>query len=256
MNTTTHENHTSPSKGSITVYQRLRDGSKPANVQVLRSVYRSIRGQDGEVYGKTKNIHLLTIASGTPILSARDSATLRSCGLSESQLSHVNNRLAVLAEQAVVHLIAARFFEAEASIKTAVAIASDTPAARTFVLEKLSEAHLVLDDEGVLGPIKSAPPAQNEAPQARLLRALRALNQACSDAQAAYKQLPKGGEPPEDVVLELQKTWFSNQDMFNTLKGRDWFYRPAGWSELRAQVLAGHVFKKGDKVPKTPRVLR
>lgn len=238
--------------GSITVYQRISDGAKPSNVQLSRSVYKSTRGPDGATYRRTENTPLLTIPSGTATLSEACRLKLSSMGLSSRQLIHVNSRLAELAERALPYMLAAKISVAEAHIKTATALGSDMPATRMHVIKMLREALLVLDDSGVLGQPPCAPDSGNDSPQTSLLEVLKTFNSACEKAQGSYRQLPKGGDAPEELVLELQKAWFSSQDMFTTLKGRQCFRRPGGWSELRAQVLGGKVYRKGGTTQKAP----
>ncbi len=244
------KNTTVEASGSITVYQRFPEGAKPHNVQVLKSLYKSIKGSDGETYHKTKNVPLIVIPSGTPALGEREADTLRKLGLTEPQLAHVNSRLFELAERARPYILAGQKNEAEVGIKAAVAIGADVPSARNFVLQKLREAVLVLDDESILGqPAKASCGTGEVSSRKSLLNILQTLNTACTKAQEAYRNLPKGQEASDELVLEFQKAWFSTQDMFNTLKGRECFYRPSGWSELRNQVLSGQRFRKGDKIP-------
>lgn len=81
-------------------------------------------------------------------------------------------------------------------------------------------------------------------PEIQLLNALRRYNRSSSEIQAAYRRLPKGAVISDETILEYQKTWFSGQDMLNTLTVKPCFYRPGGWSKLREQVLAGQICKK------------
>ncbi|MBD8629010.1 hypothetical protein IFT64_18920 [Oxalobacteraceae sp. CFBP 8753] len=234
------------STGSITVYQRLTEGKKPSNVQLLRSTYKSTRGPDGALYRRTENTPLLIVPSGTKSLSYKDSSHLSAMGLNASELEHVNSRLAELADRALPYVLAAKMADAEAHVKAAAAIASDVAATRGHVVQLFEEALLVLDDSRVLGGPMDIPANESDSPLPALLDALRMFNSASARAQEAYRRLPKGGDAPEELVLELQKAWFSSQDMFTTLKGRQCFQRPSGWSGLRAQVLSGKIYRKND----------
>lgn len=100
--------------------------------------------------------------------------------------------------------------------------------------------------ENLAAEQSSSSPTPNEPdePHTQLLSALRRYNQAALEIQTAYRRLPKGAVISDDTILEYQKTWFSNQDMMNTLKVKPCFYRSGGWSNLRNQVLGGMVYKE------------
>lgn len=235
--------------GSITVYQRLTAGKKPGNVQLLRSTYKSTRGPDGALYRRTENTPLLIVPSGTKSLSHKDSSRLSAMGLNARELEHVNSRLAELAERALPYLLAATMADAEAHVKAAAEIASDVASTRGHVVQLLKEALLVLDDSRVLSRPVDTPAGESGSPQFSLLEALKRFNAASATAQDAYRRLPKGGDAPEELILELQKAWFSSQDLFTALKGRQCFQRPSGWSDLRAQVLSGKIYRKDNPRP-------
>jgi hypothetical protein len=238
------------SLGSITVYQRIAKGVKPGNVQLLRSTYKSTRGPDGALYRRTVNTPLLVVPAGTKVLSHKDSASLTAMGLSAEELEHVNLRLTELAERALPYVLAAKMTEAETHIKTASEIALDVPAARMPVVQLLKDILLVLDDSEVLRRSEAFVDGGGDSPQSCLLEALKMFNLACEKAQNAYRQLPKAEGMPEELILELQKTWFSSQDMLITFKGRPSFQRPGSWSKLRTQILSGKIYRKSDAAPK------
>jgi hypothetical protein len=233
--------------GSITVYQRLATGKKPGNVQLLRSTYKSTRGPDGAVYRRTENTPLLIVPSGTQSLSDKDLSRLSAMGLRASELEHVNSRLAELAGRALPYVLAANLADAEAHVKAAAA--SDMASTKGHVVQLLEEALLVLDDSRVLNRPASTPASGSGSPQSSLLEALKRFNAASATARDAYRRLPKGGDAAEELVLELQKAWFSSQDLFTALKGRQCFRRPGGWSKGRAQVLSGKIYRKDDLRP-------
>lgn len=126
--------------------------------------------------------------------------------------------------------------------------ASGTPAYPEALLKRIEEDVEARLREQLAVERAALPSAlsEKEEPHNRLLDALRLYNQASSEAQTAYRALSKGMKISDKTILEYQKTWFSGQDMLSTLTAKPCFYRPGGWSQLRAQVLAGKVYKKPD----------
>ena len=265
MNTVSPSFETAPIAGSIGVYQRLSTGKMPARVQIYRSTYSSTQGTDGRTYGRTNNQYLLSLDSGTLSLSGDMEDALRTLGLSESELRHVNRRLNELASAANAQTLVIERAAAVAAIHRAGDIGAQLPGAREFVLRHLAEAYSGLNDANVprqpslaavavpdFGAVGVAPV---DAPETALLQALQAANAALAHAQTAFRQLQRGQDVSDEVVLEFQRTWFSNQTMVDLLKTRKGFYRPSGWTSLRQQIMVeGRVWRAGDLVPKASAV--
>lgn len=107
-------------------------------------------------------------------------------------------------------------------------------------VESRLRAHLVAEQKTAAFPDIE----EQDEPHTQLLNALRRYNQSSLEIQAAYRRLPKGALISDETILEYQKTWFSSQDMLNTLTVKPCFYRPGGWTKLRDHVLAGQIYKK------------
>jgi hypothetical protein len=133
--------------------------------------------------------------------------------------------------------------EAKAKLKHLILLSESAPSLAADLRGILASALVEIE-----GHIAESFDLDGKAPSGLLKDTLVLVNQACVEAQMLYKRLSKG-ELPDDVVLEFQRSWFSHQDMLSTLRNRRCFARPARWTELRAQVLAGHVYKYGDPVP-------
>jgi hypothetical protein len=245
MNSTTIEKHDGTS-GSIAVYQRLLPGKRPAKVEVIRAAYESIRTSDGKAFGRTNNTVLLRVRSGTNCLTADEAATLKQCGLNEQEIGYVNRRLSELVGPARARVLEIDVAEVKAKLGWIIALAGATPlvAKQVFDLVHAAASQLTVDDDVTPSVLKLDLVAPHEA----LTNTLGTLNRACEQAQALYKRLPKG-ELPEDVVIEFQKSWFAYQDLLATLTMRKSMARPAGWSNLRAQICAGHIYRKGQPIP-------
>lgn len=240
--------------GSIGVTQRLRPGRRPDSaVQVMRCLSRRTRGLDGKSYGRTENLELLRLPSGTRVLPSAAEGTLRSEGLTDAQIEHVSARLAEWADRAARHDLAVVTQQAEQHIALVEALAEQLPATRAALQTLLGAAVTRLAGD-VASPQAPSSVAAFEASSGDagsvLLASLQRLNLATAEVQAAYRQLAKGDEPPEAVILEFQRSWFLVPAMVEALRGRECFYRPRGWSELKQQVLEdGRAWRKGDPLP-------
>ncbi len=248
MNNTTDENPT-PKSGSITVYQRLVPGKRPAKVQVLRPVYETYRAPDGKAFRNTTNDVLLRIASGTAALSESEVIVLVERGLNNKQIAYVKRRLLELAGPARAREHEMDILDAQEKLKSVVALSESAPSLakdlRAILTRALHEVEGRMDADD--GPADLGGRAPTETLQDTLAR----INHACSDAQLLYKSLPKG-ELQDALVLEFQRSWFSYPDMLSTFRNRKCFSRPAGWTGLRAQVLDGRIYKSGDPVSDGP----
>lgn len=230
--------------GSIAVYQRLLPGKRPAKVEVIRAAYQSIRAPDGKAFGRTNNTVLLRVTSGTSCLTADETAALRQCGLNEQEIGYVNQRLTELAGPASARVHEMDVADAKAKLEWIIALAGATPLVAKQVSDLVHAAAGQLDVDDNSNALEPDLVAHHEA----LANTLCTLNSACEQAQALYKRLPKG-ELPDDVVLKFQKSWFAYQDLLATLRMRKSMARPAGWSSLRAQIRAGHIYRKGQPIP-------
>lgn len=232
-------------QGSVFAAQRLPANSKPGKVEINRSIYLRAQGADGKCYGRTEIQRLLRVESCTEKLNVDEEAALRAHGVNDSELTYINKRLIELSTPAYAHAVAAEMYNAEMHIQAAVEIGANTVGALRFVLERLNDAQLVLDDGGTSRKRQAARPTLDASPaEERLLRALQAANKASTDAAEAFKQLDSGQNAHDELILELQRTWFSTHDMFKLLEERECFFRPRGWSKLRTQVLAGRICRK------------
>lgn len=244
MKNTTSEN-SPPKGGSIAVYQRLMQGKRPAKVEVLRAVYETYRVPDGKVFGRTNNAVLLRIPSGTAVLSESECAALQGFGLDAKQIDYVNTRLASLAGPAQARTHEMDILDAKEKVKSVASLSESAPCLakdlRAILAGALHEIEERIEAGG--GPVDLG----GKAPTELLKDTLVLLNHACLRAQALYRQLPKG-ELPDDLILEFQRSWFLHPDMVSTFRNRKCFSRPAGWTGLRAQVLAGYVYKHGDPI--------
>lgn len=240
--------------GSIGVTQRLRPGRRPDPfVQVMRCVSHRTRGLDGNSYGRTENVELLRLPSGTRVLLSAAEVALRGEGLTDPQIEYINDRLPKWAERAEQHELAFAARQAERHIVLVESIAQQLPATRAVLQTLLASAatRLAGDAASTQAPPSVTPfEASPSDVGSTLLSSLRRLNQATADVQVAYRQLPKGDELQEAVVLEFQRSWFLVPAMVEALRGRECFYRPRGWSELKQQVLEdGRAWRKGDPLP-------
>ncbi|WP_409030003.1 hypothetical protein [Janthinobacterium sp. CG_23.3] len=233
---------TTPVTGSIAVYQRLQPGKRPAKVEVIRAVYETLRNPEGINFGRSVNTVLLRLPSGLESLSVEDAAALEQRGLNETEIARVNRRLSELAGPARARTLEMDVAEAKTKLRWIVALAEATPLVTKQVCELVHSAAGRLGRD--TGTHLEPPQPSMEGAFESLKEALVALNVACQEAQLLYKRLPKG-EMLDDVVLEFQKSWFSYQDLLTTLTVRKSMARPAGWSKLRAQVCAGHIYRKG-----------
>lgn len=240
MNFETSERTTSLG-GSVAVYQRLQPGKRPSKIEVIRAVYETLRSLEGKNYGRTLNTVLLRIPSGVDCLSPEDSAALTQHGLTENEIARVNRRLSELAGPARARALEMDVVEARAKLDWVTAFAESTPLVTAQVggLVRAAADKLIRQCDV---PEEFAPP-QAEGTHASLKDALSALNRACEEARSLYRRLPKG-EVPDDIVLEFQKSWFAYQDLVTTLKVRKSLARPGGWSELRAQICRGQIYRK------------
>jgi hypothetical protein len=240
MNPMKSEKTTSMS-GSIAVYQRLKQGKRPAKVEIIRAVYDTFRNPQGIAFGRTNNTVLLRLPSGLDCLSLEDAAALAQHGLNESEIARVNRRLSELAGPARARALEMDVAEAKARLDWVVKLAEARPLATGQVCALMRGAAGQL----ISGSNTRAALQLTDGTHASLKDALAALNHACDEAQSLYKRLPKG-EIPDDVVKEFQRSWFSYQDLLTTLTVRKSMARPAGWSKLRAQVCAGRIYRKGE----------
>jgi len=242
--------------GSIATTQSYPNGKMPTPVRVLRCVWQSTKGADGKSYGRTQNEELLRLRSGTTALSPLDIAELQRRGLKPGEVDAVNLRLQSMAARASVHVEQVSTARAVKSIGAAVSLAHSYPVVRMALHGLLADAASRLGKGDRAASERSAEtqePSQRGEGQAgsRLLSALQTLNRAAGEVQLAYRQLVKGEEPPAASVLEFQRSWFLVQAMVEALRGRDCFYRPGGWSELKQQVMVNGIpWRKGDPVRK------
>jgi len=242
MNPKKSEKTTSMS-GSIAVYQRLKPGKRPAKVEIMRAVYDTFRNPQGIAFGRTNNTVLLRLPSGLDCLSLEGAAALAQHGLNESEIARVNRRLSELAGPARAHALEIDVVEAKARLDWVVKLAETTPSVTRQVcdLVRTAAAQFAVN----VDTAASIPESDAAGPHGSLKGALVALNHACEEAQSLYKRLPKG-DVLDDVVMEFQRSWFSYQDLLTTLTVRKSMARPAGWSKLRTQVCAGHIYRKGE----------
>lgn len=245
--TTTTPRELTTNKGSIAVYQRMLPDRRPTKVEIIRSVRESYRRPDGKAFGRTNNTVLLRVSSGTDCLAVAEAATLRACGLDEREIRYVNQRLSELAGPAIARTLEMNLVEAKEKLGWIIALAGTSPlvAKQLFDLIHSAAGQLAAGDGDV---DTDALERRLVTPSQCLTDALRTLNRSCEQAQSSYKRLPKG-ELPDDVVLEFQKSWFTYQDLLSTLTKRKSMARPAGWSNLRAQVCAGRIYRKGQPIP-------
>lgn len=241
MTNTTNEN-SNPKKGSIAVYQRLVPGKRPAKVEILRAVYETYRDPDGRAFGRTGNNVLLRVSSGMNCLSTEDAATLAQLGLNEREIAYVNGRLSQLAGPARARALEMDVVEVQAKLDWIGELVEASPLVSKQVgdLVRIAAEKLDVDDDIGANPSESGTVDPLEA----LRDAFAAINRACGEAQALYRQLPKR-EVPDEVLSEYQKTWFSYPDMLATFTVRKAFSRPSGWSKLRAKLAAGGIHRKG-----------
>lgn len=171
--------------GSIGVYQRLIPNRKPSKVQIFRAQYIRIAGPDGKAYGRTKNIYLLAVASGSEKLSAPDEAKLREQGLTENDVVYVNRRLLELCGPAREQEVAITKSTAEHTINSVVALALDVshPSIGPHVLAKLHEAILKLHNNGISPTTDNSVPTDSGSAYDGLTRALREISSGCASAQ-------------------------------------------------------------------------
>lgn len=245
--------------GSIAVTQARPHGKLPQAVRILRCVWRTTRGHDGKTFGRSDDTEVFRLPSGATALSEADGAALRSLGLTEAQLEHINARLPALAALAAEHTDRVVSARASRSIAEVEALAQTHPLMRRTVQAFLVLAASRLADGdarlATASPALDSPRDLEVSPGKRLLEAMRLLNHATVEVQAAYRQLGKGEEPPPEATLEFQRSWFLVPAMVEALRARDCFYRPAGWSELKHQVLVeGRPWHKGEPVPKKGRI--
>lgn len=234
---------TQSAEGSVFVSQRLPANHQPGNVEINRSVYIKGRGSDGKSYGRTSIQRLMRVVSGTEKLTAQQEGILRTHAVVDCEVASINKRLAELAGPARDHAAAASMLEARAHIQAAVAIGANVAGALRSVLDSLEDGRLVLEDGGESRK-RHADKAADAPAVVPLLRALQEFNVACGQVQTTFQRLPKDKDVPDEVVLELQKTWFLNKDMFSTLKIRKCFQRPRKWLQLREQVFSGLIYRR------------
>jgi hypothetical protein len=232
--------------GSIAVYQRILPDRRPTKVEVIRSVRESYRSPDGKAFGRTNNTVLLRVPSGVDCLTVEEVATLRECGLGEREVAYVNRRLSELGGPSRERALEMDVADVKTKLEWIVALAEASPMTYKQVLDLMyaTVSRLATND----GTCTSQHQPELVTSHESLMDALAALNRACQQAQSLYKRLPKG-ELPDDVVLEFQKSWFAYQDMLGTLKARKSMARPARWSNLRAQICEGLIYRKGQHIP-------
>jgi hypothetical protein len=247
------DDETKSSSGSIAVTQSRPKGKLPQAVRILRCVWRTTKGEDGRTFGRSDDTEVFRLPSGTTALSEKDIVTLRERGLTDVQVAHVIARLPALARLAAEHGDEVATMRARRSIFELEALACSNPPMCSNVLTLLTQAMSRIAGVGALpmaAPDVPRPSAQSSAGD-RLLAAMQQLNNAAVEVQTAYRQLAKGEEPPPTATLEFQRSWFLVQAMVEALRGRDCFYRPGGWSELKHQVVVeGRAWRKGEPVPK------
>lgn len=235
---------------SITVYQRIEEGKRPAKVEILRPSCETILAPDGRVFSRPKNVALLRLPSGTAELREDERTKLRvECGLDEKQMAHVERRLleqAVLARKRTNEM---DILDAEEKVKSVAALAESSQALAKDLRAILTRA--LHEVEGRMDADDCPADLGGRAPTEALQDTLALINHACGEAQLLYKSLPKG-ELQDALVLEFQRSWFSYPDMLSTFRNRKCFSRPAGWTGLRAQVLDGRIYKSGDPVSDGP----
>ena len=215
-------------------------------MEVLRSVRESFREPGGKAFGRTNNTVLLRIPSGSTVLSEDQSTILTGCGLDVKQIAYVNSRLRTLAAPARARTREMDIVEAKAKLKCLISLSETAPSLAADLRGILASA--LVEIEGHIEKDRGPVDLDCKVPSELLKDTLVIVNQACVEAQMLYRRLSKG-ELSADVVLEFQRSWFSHQDMVSTFRNRKCFSRPAGWTGLRAQVLAGQVYKYGDPVP-------
>jgi len=244
--TTTTPGEPTTKTGSIAVYQRMLPDRRPTKVEIIRSIRESYRSPDGKAFGRTNNSVLLRVTSGTDCLTVGEAATLRQYGLGEQEIDYVNRRLAGLAGPARERALKMDVVDAKAKLEWIVALAEAAPATCKPVRDLVYAAA----DQLATNDATCTDLQQHHlvVPHESLMDALGALNRACEHAQSLYKRLPKG-ELPDDVVLEFQKSWFAYQDLLATLRARKSMARPAGWSNLRAQICGGVIYRRGQTIP-------
>ena len=240
MNPMKSEKTTSVS-GSIAVYQRLKPGKRPGKVEIIRSVYDTFRNPQGIAFGRTNNTVLLRLPSGLDCLRLADAAALAQHGLNEIEIARVNRRLLALAGPARARALEMDVVEVQAKLDWIGELVEATPLVSKQVgdLVRIVAEKLDVDDD--IGANPSEPGTVD--PFEALRDAFAAINRACGEAQALYRQLPKR-EVPDEVLSEYQKTWFSYPDMLATFTVRKAFSRPSGWSKLRAKVETGEIVRK------------
>jgi hypothetical protein len=142
-------------------------------------------------------------------------------------------------------------FELEALARTNPPMCSNVQTMLTQAVSRIAGAGAIpMVSPDAPRPLPTAQPSAGD----RLLAAMQQLNNAAVEVQTAYRQLAKGEEPPPAATLEFQRSWFLVQAMVEALRGRDCFYRPGGWSELKHQVIVeGRAWHKGEPVPKKDR---
>lgn len=193
----------------------------------------------------------MTLPAGTRRLQPSQLKLLSEAGVTEEQLAKIAARLDDLSDSSAVHERQLSLVRAQNAIQQGVAAACRHPENAEIVLQALVSAAAELGSSKLRSYCEEPTESSDSDSSAnqRLLDAFRQLNKAASDAQTAYRQLPKGEQPEDETVLEYQRTWFSYQAVVDAVRGRDAFHRPGGWTALKSRVMVERRrWRKGEPV--------